>query len=941
MIRIAMNQEFWGKVEALFLAALERSPETRRSFLDTACKGDADLRAEVEFLLSNEKRAGSFLEVPPIEGITVSLASLPVLSRQFGTYRIVSPLGAGGMGEVYRAHDSKLGRDVAIKILPPEFARDPERVARFRREARTLASLNHPNIAAIYELVEDSGETDCLVLELVEGETLRGPMPVPVVLDYAHQVAEALEAAHRAGIIHRDLKPANVKVTPQGRVKVLDFGLAKAIWGPGGRQELSQTATGTGLESIAGHIVGTPAYMSPEQARGTVVDQRTDIWAFGCLLYELLTGQRAFQGETLQDTIAAVLEQEPDWQALPARTPAKIRELLRRCLQRDADQRPHHIADARRMIENAQRGWNRWRLAAIAAAALATVALGAAMWSRNPPAVSDRSQWVQLTRLPDSVSQPALSADGKMVTFIRGPSTFFGPGQIYVKILPDGQAVQLTDDDLAKMSPVFSPDGTRIAYTSVDPRYGWDTWTVSPLGGAPQRWLQNASGLIWTGPRQVLFSEFKKPPHMAIVAAEESRMGQRDIYLPAHEHAMAHRSYASPDGKWVLLVEMDKDHLWSPCRVVPSNGGSPGRQVGPSGAACTFGAWSPDGKWVYLTAETEGAFHTWRQRFPEGKPEQMTFGPTEEEGIALMPDGRSFVTAVGMSNVSIWVHSATGDRQISLEGNAVGARFTADGRKLCYRIVKGTPTDFRFTKIPGEIWIADVDSGRSELLVPGFQTLDYDISKDGKRVVMEVADDQGKSRLWLASSERRSPPQQIPNVEGRTPRFGPTGEIFFLSSQALYRVREVGTAMRKAVEQPILIMQALSPDGRWIVAWAPLAGGATALQAFPLNREGPSVVIMTNGIIEWSPDGRFSIAGGLNGFIPQGRSHVVPLPPGQALPAIPASGFRSEQEIARLPGARKIEERGWRPVCLRTSTRSIVAPPSGISTESRFRESGG
>jgi serine/threonine protein kinase/Tol biopolymer transport system component len=906
-----MHQELWSKVEALFHAALERSPETRQSFLDTACKGDADLRAEVEFLLSNEKRAGSFLEVPPIEGITVSLASSPALSRQFGTYRIVSPLGAGGMGEVYRAHDSKLGRDVAIKILPSDFARDPERVARFRREARTLASLNHPNIAAIYELVEESGEAACLVLELVEGETLRGPLPVPVVLNYAHQVAEALEAAHRAGIIHRDLKPANVKVTPQGRVKVLDFGLAKAIWGPGGSRDLSQTATTTCLESIAGHIVGTPPYMSPEQARGTVVDQRTDVWAFGCLVYELLTGRRAFQGETLQDTIAAVLEREPDWQALPAKTPAELRELLRRCLQKDVNQRPRDIAEPRRIIENAQRGWNRWRVAAIAAAALATVALGAAIWSRNQSATPDRSEWVQVTRLPDSVSQPALSRDGKMLTFIRGPSTFFGPGQIYVKILPDGQAVQLTDDGLAKMSPVFSPDGTRIAYTTVSEKWGWDTWTVSPKGGAPQRWLENASGLIWTGPRQVLFSEFKKPPHMAIVAAEESRVGQRDIYVPAHEHAMAHRSYASPDGKWALLVEMDKDYLWLPCRVVPMDGGSPGRQVGPSGAACTFGAWSPDGKWVYLTSETEGAFHIWRQRFPDGKPEQMTFGPTEEEGIALMPGGRSFVTAVGMSNVSVWIHNATGDRQISLEGNAVGARFTADGRKLCYRIVKGTPSDFRFTKTPGEIWIADVDSGRSELLVPGFQTLDYDLSKDGKRVVMEVEDAQGKSRLWLASSEGRLPPRQIPNAEGRTPRFGPTGEIFFLSSGSVYRVRQDGTAMRKAVAQRIPVMRGVSPDGRWIAAWAPLAGGRMAEQAFPLDREGPPVVIIVAlGFPNWSPDGRFlSIAGVSNGFIPEGRSYVVPLPPGQALPGIPASGFRSEQEIARLPGVRRIEER--------------------------------
>jgi len=620
---------------------------------------------------------------------------------------------------------------------------------------------------------------------------------------------------------------------------------------------------------------------------------------------------RAFQGETLQDTIAAVLAREPDWQALPAKTPARIRELLRQCLQKDADRRLHKIAGARKTIEEAQRGWNRWQVAAIAAAALATLAVGAALWLRNPSAMPDRSKWIQLTKLPDSVSQPALSPDGKMLAFIRGPSTFFGPGQIYVKILPDGQAVQLTHDGLDKMSPVFSPDGARIAYTTVDPKYGWDTWVVSPLGGEPRRWLQNASGLSWTSPRQVLFSEFKKAPHMGIVAAGESRIGQHDIYLPTHEHGMAHRSYVSPDGKWMLLVEMDQDHLWVPCRVVPMDGSSPGRQVGPPGAGCTSGAWSPDGKWMYLTSQTGGAFHIWRQRFPDGRPEQVTSGPTQEEGIAMAPGGRSFVTAGSVSNVSIWVHSASGDRQISLEGNAAGAKFSVDGRKLCYRIVKGAPSDFQFTKEPGEVWAAEVDSGRSEPLVPGFQALDYDISGDGNRVVMEAEDAQGKPRLWLASFEPQSPPRQIPNVEGRTPRFGPTGEIFFHSSGSVYLVRQDGTGIRKAIEQEILIMKGVSADGRWVLAWARLAGGGTATQAFRVDGAEAPIAILGRGNVAWSRGGRsFSIMGGRNAIIPQGRSYLVPLAPGQALPRIPAGGFHSEQEVASLPGARRIEEMG-------------------------------
>jgi len=291
-----MSPERWRRVEDLFHAALERAPEQRQAFLDGASNGDTELRRQVDRLLSKEEQAGSFLERPAIGDMTATLTAAGfVIGQQFGPYRIVCPLGAGGMGEVYRAHDSKLGRDVAIKTLPDEFARDPKRLARFRREARTLASLNHPNIAAIYGL-EESGDVDCLVLELVEGETLRGPLPVAGALACARQVAEALEAAHAMGIIHRDLKPDNVKVTPQGRVKVLDFGLAKAILGPEENQDLSQLAAVTGIETLAGHIVGTPGYMSPEQARARAVDERTDIWAFGCLLYELLAGQRAFQG---------------------------------------------------------------------------------------------------------------------------------------------------------------------------------------------------------------------------------------------------------------------------------------------------------------------------------------------------------------------------------------------------------------------------------------------------------------------------------------------------------------------------------------------------------------------------------------------------------------------------------------------------------------------
>ena len=276
----------------------------------------------------------------------------------------MSPLGAGGMGEVYRARDLKLGRDVAIKILPRIFTADADRLARFAREARLLAALNHPHVATIHGLEEFNG-LPALVMELVEGPTLaeklaqgsslktQAGLPVAEALNIAAQIAEALEATHEKGIIHCDLKPANIKLTRDGNAKVLDFGLAKALAGDGASPDMSQLPTVTATALRPGAIVGTPAYMSPEQARGQAIDKRTDIWAFGCVLYQMLTGRTAFSGDTLTDTLAAIVEREPDWSALPGTTPASVRRLLQRCLEKNVKQRLHDIGDARVELDDA------------------------------------------------------------------------------------------------------------------------------------------------------------------------------------------------------------------------------------------------------------------------------------------------------------------------------------------------------------------------------------------------------------------------------------------------------------------------------------------------------------------------------------------------------------------------------------------------------------
>jgi hypothetical protein len=338
--------------------------------------------------------------------------------------------------------------------------------------------------------------------------------------------------------------------------------------------------------------------------------------------------------------------------------------------------------------------------------------------------------------------------------------------------------------------------------------------------------------------------------------------------------------------------------------------GSSARLVGPPGAGCTSAAWSPDGKWIFLNSAAGGAFHIWRQRFPDGAPEQITSGPTEEEGIAIAPDGRSFVTSVGLQQGAVWLHDSRGDRQLSIEGYAANPTFTTDGTGVVYRIVSGTlPTNV------GELQMLDLETGRNESVLPGFAVAaqvgraDYDISPDGQRVVVSRLDREGKPRLWLASLDRRSPPQQIPNVEGDAPLFGTDDEIFFRrlegGSAFAYRVHRDGSGLRKVREQAIAQIFGLAPDRRWLVARVP----GPSMIAFPVAG-GPPVIIAkgdaSQGNVRWSRDGRSIFISVLPGGT-SGRTYVIPLMPGRMFPSIPAEGFSSEAEIAKVSGARLID----------------------------------
>ncbi len=409
-----------------------------------------------------------------------------MIGKTLGHYQITSQLGKGGMGEVFQAKDQVLGRDVAIKVLPEEFARDADRVARFQREAKLLASLNHPNIAAIYGLEESAG-TNFLVLELVEGETLAdrirtGPIPVEESLKLALQIAEALEAAHEKGVIHRDLKPANIKVTSDGKVKVLDFGLAKAFAGEQSNVNLSNSPTLSELATQQGVILGTAAYMSPEQARGKAVDKRTDIWAFGVVLYEMLTGRQLFMGESVSDSMAAVLTKVPEWQLLPAGSP---NSLLRRCLEKDPKRRLRDIGDAVLEPELATtpdparppvyRHPLMWALAVIAVAALAY-----ALWNR-PSSIPKAVVRLSIPLPPDQelTDSPAISPDGQTIAYISRRGT--DEPQLYLRRLNSMESNSVAESAGASQ-PFFSPDGKRIAFFA----HG-QLFKAEVAGGSPKK----------------------------------------------------------------------------------------------------------------------------------------------------------------------------------------------------------------------------------------------------------------------------------------------------------------------------------------------------------------------------------------------------------------------------------------------------------------------
>ena len=503
-----MNDNRWQQVEDIFHRAVELPPAARPAFLKEVCGADKFLRCEVESLLSHDSEDGDTFAGPAEDDAPQTIAH----------YRISGKLGEGGMGTVYRATDTKLGREVAIKVLPASFAEDADRIARFTREAKVLASLNHPNIAQIYGLEERA-----LVMELVPGETLKPPLPLETALNYARQIAEAIEAAHEKGIVHRDLKPANIVVTPEAVVKVLDFGLAAVAPGsPSAASDPLSSPTITRRATEAAMIMGTAAYMSPEQASGKPVDKRADIWSFGVVLWELLTGHRLFEGETISHTLAEVLRGPIDFDNLPRETPAAIRVLLRRCLERNPKNRLRDIGEARIAIEAALAGETLLPAGApeppakaratklpSAVVAVLVVALGIALWAPwralkpvDRPLVRLDVDLGADVSLPSTIRgcNVAISPDGTRLAYASGT-----PTKLFTRRLDQSKATELRGTEDAS-GPFFSPDGQWIAFVGIGRlnKISVEGGAVVPLGDIANALFAGAS---WGEDGSILVSE--------------------------------------------------------------------------------------------------------------------------------------------------------------------------------------------------------------------------------------------------------------------------------------------------------------------------------------------------------------------------------------------------------------------------------------------------
>jgi len=801
---------------------------------------------------------------------------------RLGPYELISALGAGGMGEVHRARDTKLNRDVAIKVLPEAFAADADRLARFTREAQTLAALNHPNIAAIYGI-----EGDALVMELVEGEDLsaviaRGAVPIADALPIARQIADALEAAHEQGIVHRDLKPANVKVRPDGTVKVLDFGLAKAL-SPDGTSgvDAMNSPTLTARATQMGMIIGTAAYMAPEQARGRAVDRRADIWAFGVVLYEMLAGRRAFEGDDISVTLASVIKDDVDWAALPADLPPPIRRLLRRCLEKDPRRRLSAIGDARLELDEHEPAAQPAAVAPappppslvarvwpVAAAIVLTAAAAALLWPSSPSATGETATRTAVLPPPGEELYPdstgvAISPDGTMVAFVVGNVTQTDT-QLWVRSL-DSIAARRLDDAAGAVLPFWSPDSRRIGFFTSS-----KLKTIAASGGRAETLADapGARGAAWGPSNTIIYApDFGGPLYR--ISASGGTPAPVTVLDPARKE-VGHRFPAFlPDGEHFLFAALPgkagKFDIFAGSIANDSR-----TFIGSMESAPVYAepGWLLFARQGVLVAQPFDA----RSRTLTGDPV-----PLEDEPSSILDPATSFTAgrATSVSNTGSLAYFSspsvnTTATWYNTNGQSTGTLDLPAGHyETAVISPDGTRAIFVRSTSPSEstLWLVDLARGGATPFSTGRGRNDTPVwSPDGKRVAF-AADRDGPQQIYVKTVDDGAPEQPLSRTE--VPFKGPSSwspdnqwvvitQLDPETAQNIWLLPSSGGEMKPFVRGsgrdnggPV------SPDGRWMAYASDETGRFELyLQSFP--EPGRRIQVSQQGasLGWWASDGR-------------------------------------------------------------------------------------
>ncbi len=879
----AVSDERWQRVKALFLAASELPELQRDAFLRREAGDDDQIRREVESLLASDADGGSALEALPVSGFAATpglsaatsdpavdvrphLATSLRTGDRIGPYEIVDFLGAGAMGDVYRARDARLNRDVALKVLPDVFALDPDRMARFKREAQMLAALNHPNIAAIYGL-EESDTQQALVLELVDGPTVAdliaaGPVPLADAIGFARQMADALEAAHEKGIIHRDLKPANIKITSAGAVKVLDFGLAK-VWEGAPNAAFAATPTVTATELGERAVLGTPSYMSPEQARGRVLDKRTDIWSFGCVLFEIITGRTAFGGETVSDTIARVLERDVDWTQLPESCPPRIIDLLRRCLQKDRTQRLRDIGDARLELDEALtrgpiadrsgtsapasravvRSWL-FRSVAIAALAALSLAVFSLIVGRRQP--TPQPTFRQLTFRHGSLRGARLARDGQTVVY---SAAWMGAPQELFVIRPESAQSGAIGISQAGIFSV-SPKGELAVSLGCRLNWGECVGTLAQVpitGGIPRELVKDVQGADWSPDGQSL----------AVVSFDGGKFRLEYPVGKVLYDSSGWMTYArvSPAGDRVAFLDHPTlGDIGGSVAVLDSSGK---RATLSAGWKSLQGlAWSNTGDEVWFTGSRtgKGGSSALYAVTLGGREREVFASPGTLKLLDISPDGQRVLLTRGTTRGGIVGGNGIKDRELSWFDYSTVADLSADGKTVLFyewgEGVGAKPTIFIRTTEGGDA--VQLGEGRPLALSP-----------DGEWAL--AVQDAASSRIALLPT-RTGDVKQLPRgavVEYLDwAAWAPDRRHIFFSGREAGDVRRtyvqnIDGGDPTAVTPDGFVAVLLSPDGRTLATvdrygeyYLCPVDGSSGPRPLPGYVDG-------DVLLQWSEDGRF------------------------------------------------------------------------------------